>query len=77
MENNTDNDQGDKDFNMEVKEEVLDHEIGQVEEELVTIPVQENRSKNVKGFSDKRGLQVIHFVDCPEGVLREHSSILY
>ena len=33
MENNTDNDQGDKDFkDMEVKEEVLDHEIGQVEE---------------------------------------------
>ena len=21
----------------------------------------------MKGFSDKRGLQVIHFVDCPEG----------
>ena len=75
MENDTDNDQGDKDFkDMEVKEEVLDHEIGQVEEELVIIPVQENRSKNVKGFSDKRGLQVIHFVDCPEGVLCELCS---
>ena len=34
MENNTDNDQGDKDFkDMEVKEEALDHEIGKVEEE--------------------------------------------
>ena len=43
MENDTDNDQGDKDFkDMEVKEEVLNHEIGQVEEELVIIPVQEN-----------------------------------
>ena len=54
MENDTDNDQGDKDIeDMEVKEEVLDYEIGHVEEELVIIPVQENWSKNVKGFSDK------------------------
>ena len=28
----------------------------------------------MKGFSDKRGLQVIHFVDCPEGVLCELCS---
>ena len=49
MENDTDNDQSDKDIeDMEVKEEVLDYEIGHVEEELVIIPVQENRSKNVK-----------------------------
>ena len=58
----------------EVKEEVLDYEIGHVEEELVIIPVQENRSKNVKGFSDKRGIKVIHFADCPEGVLCELCS---
>ena len=75
MENDTDNDQGDKDIeDMEVKEEVLDYEIGHVEEELVIIPVQENRSKNVKGFSDKRGIKVIHFADCPEGVLCELCS---
>ena len=39
----------------DVKEEAVevDHESGQVEEELVIIPVQENWSKNVKGFSDK------------------------
>ena len=54
-----------------MKEEAVDHEIGQVEEELVIIPLQENQSKNVKGFSDKRGLQAIHFADCSERVLCE------
>ena len=74
----TDNDQDDHDICMnedpEVKEEAEDHEIGHVEEELVIIPVQEKWSKNVKGFSDKRGLKVIHFADCSEGVLCELCS---
>ena len=36
MENDTDNDQGDKDIeDMEVKEEVLDYEIGHVEEDFM------------------------------------------
>ena len=65
MENDTDNDQGDKDLeDTEVREEVVDHEIVQVEEELV----QESWSK-MKGFSNKRDLQVTHFVDCLEWVL--------
>ena len=70
MENDTDNDQGDKDLeDAEVREEVVDHEIVQVEEELV----QESWSK-MKGFSNKRDLQVTHFVDCLEWVLCELCS---
>ena len=46
----------------------------QTEDEIVIIPVKDNRSKTVKGFSNKDGLKIIHIANDKEGggVMCEH-----